>query len=45
MIKGSGMTAAVILLALRELGATDTALYDESWMGYASRDDSPIFKT
>ena len=26
---GSGMTAAVIWLALKELGATDVALYDE----------------
>lgn len=40
---GSGMTAAVIWLALHELGCErPVSLYDESWTGYASRKDSPI---
>jgi len=38
---GSGMTAAIIWLALKRLGI-DSALYDESWMGYAARPDSEI---
>lgn len=40
---GSGMSAAIIWLALHELGAK-SAIYDESWMGYASREDSKIVK-
>ena len=41
---GSGMTAAVIWLALRELGV-QSAIYDESWTGYAMRDkESKILK-
>lgn len=39
------MTAAVIALALKELGAPGFALYDESWMGYAQRADAPILKS
>ncbi|PVG04831.1 Rhodanese-like protein [Serendipita vermifera] len=40
---GSGMTAAVIWLALQELKTTrPIALYDESWSGYALRRESPI---
>jgi len=38
---GSGMTAAIIWLALQRLGI-DSALYDESWMGYAARSESII---
>jgi len=38
---GSGMTAAIIWLALQRLGV-DSALYDESWMGYAGRSESEI---
>jgi len=41
---GSGMTAAVIWLALQQLGI-ESAIYDESWTGWASRKDSPIEKT
>ncbi|KDN52820.1 Rhodanese-like protein [Tilletiaria anomala UBC 951] len=41
---GSGMTAAAIWLALRQLGI-QTSIYDESWMGWASREESPIEKT
>jgi len=40
---GSGMTAAVLWLALQELGV-DTAIYDESWTGYAIRSESTIVK-
>lgn len=40
---GSGMTAAVIWLALHELGVS-SSIYDESWMGYASRSQSDIVK-
>ncbi|EJT97953.1 Rhodanese-like protein [Dacryopinax primogenitus] len=38
---GSGMTAAIIWLALQELGI-DASVYDESWMGYAARKSSKI---
>lgn len=34
---GSGMTAAVIWLAMKTLGV-QASVYDESWMGYASRE-------
>lgn len=34
---GSGMTAAVVWLALQELGVK-SAIYDESWTGYAMRE-------
>ncbi|KAK0521298.1 hypothetical protein OC835_006931 [Tilletia horrida] len=40
---GSGMTAATIWLALQQLGI-ESAIYDESWTGWASRKDSPIEK-
>jgi thiosulfate/3-mercaptopyruvate sulfurtransferase len=39
---GSGVTAAVITLALLSVGATDTKLYDGSWSEWGSRDDTPI---
>ncbi|PWN22692.1 Rhodanese-like protein [Microstroma glucosiphilum] len=38
---GSGMTAAVIWLALRTLGI-QSAIYDESWMGWASREKEGV---
>ncbi|KAF8311005.1 Rhodanese-like protein [Clavulina sp. PMI_390] len=38
---GSGMTAAIIWLALQQIGV-ESALYDESWMGYAARSSSII---
>ncbi|KZO94982.1 Rhodanese-like protein [Calocera viscosa TUFC12733] len=38
---GSGMTAAIVWLALQELGVK-SALYDESWTGYALRKESPV---
>ncbi|TDL28739.1 Rhodanese-like protein [Rickenella mellea] len=42
---GSGMTAAVLWLGLRLLGAKEVGLYDESWTGYASRKTSVIEKS
>tara|TARA_R110002126_G_scaffold9595_5_gene43196 strand:- start:121 stop:987 length:867 start_codon:yes stop_codon:yes gene_type:complete len=39
---GSGVTAAVITLALHSVGATDTKLYDGSWSEWGLRDDTPI---
>ncbi|KAG0697162.1 Rhodanese-like domain-containing protein [Suillus ampliporus] len=41
---GSGMTAGVLWLGLKLLGAPNVALYDESWTGYASRASSKIEK-
>ncbi|KAJ8588195.1 Rhodanese-like protein [Rhizopogon salebrosus TDB-379] len=41
---GSGMTAGVLWLGLKLLGAPKVALYDESWTGYASRASSKIEK-
>ncbi|KAF4572704.1 hypothetical protein EYR36_007214 [Pleurotus pulmonarius] len=39
---GSGMTAGVLWLGLKLLGAQTVALYDESWTGYAMRSSSKI---
>lgn len=39
---GSGMTAGVLWLGLRMLGAPNVSLYDESWTGYATRSESQI---
>ena len=39
---GSGVTAAVITLALESLGHQDNALYDGSWSQWGGRDDTPI---
>ena len=41
---GSGVSAAILVLALESLGKTDAALYDGSWTEYASRPDLPIEK-
>lgn len=39
---GSGVTAAIALLALTVLGAKNAALYDGSWSEWGSRADAPI---
>jgi len=39
---GSGMTAGILWLGLKLLGASKIGLYDESWTGYASRESSII---
>lgn len=39
---GSGITAAVIVLALQSLGHGDTKLYDGSWSEWGSRSDTPV---
>ena len=39
---GSGITAAIITLALESLGHSDNKLYDGSWSEWGSRDDTPV---
>jgi thiosulfate/3-mercaptopyruvate sulfurtransferase len=39
---GSGVTAAIVMLALTVLGKKDVALYDGSWAEWASRADTPV---
>ena len=39
---GSGVTAAVITLALESVGHTDNRLYDGSWSEWGGRADTPI---
>ncbi|MBL8582367.1 MAG: 3-mercaptopyruvate sulfurtransferase [Rhizobiaceae bacterium] len=39
---GSGVTAAVITLALESLGHTDNKLYDGSWTEWGGRADTPV---
>jgi thiosulfate/3-mercaptopyruvate sulfurtransferase len=39
---GSGVTAAVISLALASVGHEDNALYDGSWTEWGGRDDTPV---
>lgn len=41
---GSGVSAAIISLALARLGKWDTALYDGSWSEWAAHPDNPIAK-
>jgi len=38
---GSGVTAAILTLALTAIGHEDLSLYDGSWTEWASRDDCP----
>jgi len=39
---GSGVTAAILTLALTILGARDLALYDGSWVEWGGRDDTDV---
>ncbi|MBX3578100.1 MAG: 3-mercaptopyruvate sulfurtransferase [Rhizobiaceae bacterium] len=39
---GSGVTAAVLTLALESLGHTDNKLYDGSWTEWGGRTDTPV---
>jgi thiosulfate/3-mercaptopyruvate sulfurtransferase len=39
---GSGVTAAVIALALARLGRWDAPIYDGSWSEWGSRQDTPV---
>jgi thiosulfate/3-mercaptopyruvate sulfurtransferase len=39
---GSGITAAIITLALESLGHSGNRLYDGSWSEWGSRTDTPI---
>jgi len=39
---GSGVTAAVVTLALESLGHTDNKLYDGSWTEWGGRSDTPV---
>lgn len=39
---GSGVTAAIITLALHSLGHEDNTLYDGSWSEWGGRDDTPV---
>ncbi len=39
---GSGVTAAIIALALARLGRWDASVYDGAWAEWGSRDDTPV---
>lgn len=39
---GSGLTAAILMLALDEIGARDAALYDGSWTEWGGRPEAPV---
>lgn len=39
---GSGVTAAILVLALAKLGSRKVAVYDGSWAEWGGRDDAPV---
>jgi thiosulfate/3-mercaptopyruvate sulfurtransferase len=41
---GSGLTAAILMLALTEIGKRDVALYDGSWTEWGGRSEAPVVR-
>ena len=39
---GSGVTASILMLALAQLGAPQTSLYDGSWTEWGARPEAPV---